>query len=224
MARARSTPLDFEGSRAPSAPPSRPPASGIAPRGSTEARSVSFRPAPVFRALPTIDPFPTRSARSTGVVGGPDFSEDELDTSVLTLSPEFLAAIRGIAPRKRRTAPLVAVLVLVAAAAAIAWHRPARETFVSFVAQRWRRQPSVGTQTSPTSSTGAPPRPAVSAAPSPDLIAESAKTTGSSDPDLVALPPVEVPPTTGTTDSVSRRAEKKASRRAIKRTASTARL
>ncbi|HEX7671561.1 MAG TPA: hypothetical protein VF395_18335 [Polyangiaceae bacterium] len=61
-------------------------------------------------------------------------AEHDVDTAVLTLSPEFLRQLRSIAPRRRRSLiPYVLALSLVTFAAAVGGNRQMRE----FIAERW---------------------------------------------------------------------------------------
>jgi hypothetical protein len=116
--------------------------------------------------------------------------EADVDTGVLRLSPEFLAALRGIAPpKRRRVIPYLFVVALAVVAGALGFEGRTRE----FLFAEWQRlvpsalaapsieAPRVGSTVVAPSSSAATAEPA-------DSAGHAAK------PEVIDFPPTEVPP------------------------------
>jgi hypothetical protein len=82
-----------------------------------------------------------------------DATTENVDTALLTLSPEFLAALRRVAPKKRRVKiQHVVGLAFLAMMVVLGADKAARE----LIAARWRRAPAV-TAMAPSPATAGPP-------------------------------------------------------------------
>jgi hypothetical protein len=99
-------------------------------------------PRPRFFALETsAAPTPAPASHPSHVFvlknGGPvESAAEEIDTAVLSLSPDLLRSLRAIAPKKRRSAiPYVFFLAVATVAVSVAGPRSTRE----LITERWHR-------------------------------------------------------------------------------------
>jgi hypothetical protein len=106
-----------------------------------------------------------------------------MPTHQITLSPDFLHALKGIAPKRRRGALWVLVLALAAAAISVGIVPSARQRVLAALVHR---VPAAISASTPTSAPSAPSAPKLDAVPAESTIAELAQPAPTAAPNATA--------------------------------------
>jgi hypothetical protein len=139
-----------------------------------------------------------KTTHSSGPGSGATGPALDEDTAVMKLSPEFLEAVRAIAPRSRRSKiPYVFGLAILTVAAVLFRDRPTRD----FLLQRWHQHrgtaPAVTMSASTATSPIAPPSTPPSAIAAPIIERTAAAPVATSHEVLPAPVPVKLDPRGG---------------------------